>query len=167
MQRVAGVSARIAPTAGPAVVGLAPSEIVLPAWLLDRPDAEQRLVLAHETEHVRAGDPWLLVLACAAVACMPWHPALWFAFGRLRLAVELDCDRRVLKRGVPTSDYGSLLIDLSALRRTLPSAMPAFSCNGSYLERRLVAMTSRRARFALARRIGGGLLAAVALATAC
>ncbi len=167
VQDVAGVSARIAPMAGPAVVGLAPSEIVLPAWLLGRPVGEQRLVLAHETEHVRAGDPWLLVLACTAVAVMPWHPALWFAFGRLRLAVELDCDRRVLQRGVPRSDYGTLLIDLSALRRTLPSAMPAFSCNGSYLERRLVAMTSGRTRFALARRIGGGLLAAVALATAC
>ena len=166
-QNVAGVEARIAPTAGPAVVGLAPSEIVLPAWLLSRPVAEQRLVLAHETEHVRAGDPWLLVAASAAVAVMPWHPALWFAFGRLRLAVELDCDRRVLGRGVARSDYGSLLIDLSALRQTLPSAMPAFSCNGSYLERRLVAMTTGRTRFALARRIGGGVVAAVALATAC
>ena len=166
-QNVAGVDARIAPTAGPAVVGLAPSEIVLPKWLLSRPEAEQRLVLTHETEHVRAGDPWLLVVASAAVAVMPWHPALWFAFGRLRLAIELDCDRRVLGRGVARSDYGSLLIDLSALRQTLPSAMPAFSCNGSYLERRLVAMTTGRTRFALARRIGGGVVAAVALATAC
>jgi len=166
-RNVAGVDARIAPTAGPAVVGLAPSEIVLPAWLLNRPVAEQRLVLAHETEHVRAGDPWLLMIASAAVAVMPWHPALWFAFGRLRLAIELDCDRRVLDRGIARSDYGSLLIDLSALRRTLPSAMPAFSCNGSYLERRLVAMTTGRTRFALARRIGGGLFAAAMIVTAC
>ena len=166
-RRIDNVLARIAPAAGPAVVGLAPSEIILPAWLLARPAHEQRLVVAHESEHVRAGDPWLLVIACGAVACMPWNPALWFALGRLRLAVELDCDRRVLRRGIPKAAYGSLLIELSALRSTFPSAMPAFSCNGSYLERRLVAMTSRPSRFVHARRIGSGLFAVVALVTAC
>ncbi|MBL0173047.1 MAG: hypothetical protein IPP90_20605 [Gemmatimonadaceae bacterium] len=167
VQRIDNVNARIAPTAGPAVVGLAPSEIILPAWLLRCPPEEQRLVVAHESEHVRAGDPWLLVMACGIVACMPWHPALWFALGRLRLAIELDCDRRVLRRGVPAAAYGSLLIELSAFRPALPSAMPAFSRNGSYLERRLVAMTSRPSRFVHARRFGSGLLAAVALMTAC
>ncbi len=166
-RRIDNVLARIAPAAGPAVVGLAPSEIILPAWLLARPAHEQRLVVAHESEHVRAGDPWLLVIACGAVACMPWNPALWFALGRLRLAVELDCDRRVLRRGVPKAAYGSLLIELSVLRSTFPSAMPAFSCNGSFLERRLVAMTSRPSRFVHARRIGSGLIAVVALVTAC
>ncbi|MBL0173123.1 MAG: hypothetical protein IPP90_21035 [Gemmatimonadaceae bacterium] len=81
VQRVDTVTARIAPAAGPAVVGLAPSEIILPAWLLRCPPEEQRLVVAHESEHVRAGDPWLLVMACGIVACMPWHPALWFCPG--------------------------------------------------------------------------------------
>jgi hypothetical protein len=98
---------------------------------------------------------------------MPWHPALWFALGRLRLAVELDCDRRVLRQGIPAASYGALLIDLSALRTALPSAMPAFSCSGSYLERRLVAMTARRARFATSRRALGALVAIAAIATAC
>lgn len=166
-EEIAGTTARIAPAAGPAVVGLAPSEIILPQWLLQCPPAEQQLVVTHETEHVRAHDPWLLVMACGATALMPWNPALWFALGRLRLAVELDCDQRVLRRGVPAEAYGSLLIDLSALRSTLPSAMPAFSCNGSYLERRLVAMTSRPSRFAGSRRFIGGMIAAVALVTAC
>ena len=166
-RRVENITARIAPDAGPAVVGLAPAEIILPEWLMACPAAEQRLVIAHECEHVRAGDPWLLVMACGAVACMPWNPALWFALGRLRLAVELDCDRRVLRRGASPSAYGSLLIDLSALRPSLPSAMPAFSCNGSYLERRLVAMTSRPSRFAGSRQLLGALCASVALATAC
>jgi hypothetical protein len=83
------------------------------------------------------------------------------------LAIELDCDRRVLRRGVPAAAYGSLLIDLSALRSSLPSAMPAFSCNGSFLERRLVAMTSRPTRFSSARRLLGAGIAACALITAC
>lgn len=167
VQRVGDTTARISPSAGPAVIGLAPSEIILPSWLLRRSREEQQLVVAHETEHVRAGDPWLLVVACGAVALMPWHPALWFALGRLRLAVELDCDRRVLRQGIPAASYGALLIDLSALRTALPSAMPAFSCSGSYLERRLVAMTARRSRFATSRRALGALVAIAAIATAC
>jgi beta-lactamase regulating signal transducer with metallopeptidase domain len=167
VQRVGDATARISPSVGPAVIGLAPSEIILPSWLLRRSREEQQLVLAHETEHVRAGDPWLLVVACGAVALMPWHPALWFALGRLRLAVELDCDRRVLRQGIPAASYGALLIDLSALRTALPSAMPAFSCSGSYLERRLVAMTARRSRFATSRRALGAVVALAAIATAC
>lgn len=167
IQRIGDTDARIAPAAGPAVVGLAPSQIILPAWLLSRSPEEQRLVVTHESEHVRAGDPWLLVFACGAVALMPWNPALWYALGRLRLAVELDCDRRVLGRGIPTASYGALLIDLSALRSTLPSAMPAFSCSGSYLERRLLAMTARPSRFSAPRRAFGAFIAAAAFVTAC
>lgn len=162
-----GTAARVSPAVGPAVMGLAPAEIIVPSWLLQRPPEEQRLVLTHEAEHVRARDPWVLVIACAAVAVMPWHPALWYALARLRLAVELDCDRRVLRQGIPAASYGALLIDLSALRTALPSAMPAFTCSGSYLERRLVAMTARRSRFSTSRRALGAIIAVAALVTAC
>jgi len=167
VRQIGDTAARVSPAIGPAVIGLAPAEIIVPSWLLQRPLEEQRLVLTHEVEHVRARDPWVLVIACAAVAVMPWHPALWYALGRLRLAVELDCDRRVLRQGIPAASYGALLIDLSALRTALPSAMPAFTCSGSYLERRLVAMTARRSRFATSRRALGAIIAVAALVTAC
>jgi beta-lactamase regulating signal transducer with metallopeptidase domain len=167
LRHVADVDARIAPSAGPAVVGLAPPQIVLPAWLLARSTEEQTLVVTHEQEHVRAGDPWLLIGACAALVMIPWNPALWFAFARLQLAVELDCDRRVLKRGVPAAKYGALLIEISSLRVTLSSAMPAFSHNSSYLERRLLAMTSRVSKFATTRWVLGAAVAGVALMAAC
>ena len=167
VQHVADVDARIAPSAGPAVVGLAPPQIILPAWLLARSSEEQTLVVTHEMEHVRAGDPWLLIGACAALVLFPWNPALWFAFSRLQLAVELDCDRRVLKRGVPAAKYGALLIEISSLRVTLSSAMPAFSHNSSYLERRLLAMTSRVSKFAMTRWVAGAVVAGVALIAAC
>ena len=167
LQNIGTAQARIAPRAGPAVVGLAPPEIIIPAWLLERSVEEQQLVVTHEQEHVRAGDPWLLIGACAALVLFPWNPALWFAFARLQLAVELDCDRRVLRRGVPAAKYGSLLIEISSLRVTLPSAMPAFSHNSSYLERRLLAMTSRVSRYAKSRRVAGAGVALVALIAAC
>ncbi|MCC6244906.1 MAG: TonB-dependent receptor plug domain-containing protein [Gemmatimonadaceae bacterium] len=167
VHHVGDIAAHIAPSTGPAVIGVAPSEIILPSWLLARPEAEQRAVVMHEQEHVRAGDPWLLLVGCVAVAVMPWHPVLWYALNRLRLAIEVDCDRRVLRRGIPAASYGALLIDLSAMRSSLPSAMPAFSCSGSYLERRLRAMTSRPMRFAGSRRIVGATLALGAIVTAC
>ena len=167
VHRVAAESVRVSPATGPAVIGLRPAEIVVPEWLRDRPLAEQSMVVAHEREHVSAGDPWLLVIACAAVAVMPWHPALWFALGRLQLATELDCDNRMLSRGVPIGRYGSLLIELSSIRSSLPTAVPSFICHSSHLERRLVAMTSRASRFATSRSIAGGLLALSALIVAC
>jgi hypothetical protein len=73
----------------------------------------------------------------------------------------------VLRGGAPAAKYGSLLIEISALRHTLPSALPAFSHKSSFLERRLVAMTSRTSRFALSRRLAGGAIAAAGLITAC
>src|SRR6478672_13011011 len=105
-----GRRVRVAPTEGPAVVGVVRPEIVVPRWLLARDAEEQRLVLAHEEEHVRARDHLLLGAACVAVALMPWHPAAWWALTRLRLAIELDCDARVLRHGVQARSYGEMLI---------------------------------------------------------
>jgi beta-lactamase regulating signal transducer with metallopeptidase domain len=165
--KIGGVPVRVSPTIGPAVVGLFSSEIVVPDWLRSRPVDEQEIAVAHEMEHVRAADPWMLIGACAAVALMPWNPALWYCLSRLRLTVEIDCDRRVLRRGVSVNNYGSLLIDMSASQPRLHVAMPAFPDSHSHLERRLIAMTERPVRFTSARRIAGSMLAATVLITAC
>jgi TonB-dependent SusC/RagA subfamily outer membrane receptor len=164
---VLGRNVRVAPDVGPAVFGVAPPEIVIPRWVLQRNEEEQRLVLEHESEHVRAHDPLLLVVACIAVALMPWHAALWFMWSRLRLAVELDCDGRVLKRGVQKPAYGELLVELSSQRPWDSLAMPAFSWGSSHLEKRLVAMTARPVKFAMARRVAGACVVAFTLVAAC
>ncbi|MES2521424.1 MAG: M56 family metallopeptidase [Gemmatimonadota bacterium] len=166
-QRVLGIDVRVSHDAGPAVVGLSPMEIVVPSWILARGEDDQRLVLMHEAEHVRARDPLLLLAACIAVAVMPWNPVLWYALSRLRLAVELDCDRRVLLRGASPDRYGTLLLDISAHPSTLASALPALSYSASHLERRLLAMTARASRFTLPRRALGGAVATLLLLAAC
>lgn len=162
-----GATVRVSENAGPAVVGIRPMEVVVPAWILARPEAEQRLVLSHEHEHIRARDPLLLLGACTAVALMPWNPLLWYALSRLRLAVEIDCDRRVLQRGIAPLAYGRLLLDLSQHPSSLAGSLPALAYSTSHLERRLLAMTSRPARFIVARRVSGGIIAAAALLAAC
>ena len=165
--RLLGTPVRIASDTGPAVIGVTNTEIVVPQWLLARDDREQELVLAHETEHVRMHDPLLLAFAQVAVVLLPWHPAVWWMAGRLRLAVELDCDRRVLQRGASARDYGALLIDLTDHRTGFGLALPAFSCSPSHLERRLVAMTPKRLKYPLARVLVTGAFASLAVLAAC
>jgi len=164
---VHGTTVRIADDTGPAVIGVTNAEIVVPRWLLSRDDREQQLVLAHEREHLRLHDPLLLVLAQAAIVLLPWHPAVWWMASRLRLAVELDCDRRVLQRGASARDYGTLLIDLTDHRAGFGAALPAFSCTPSHLERRLIAMTPKPLRYPLVRALTTGAFASLALLAAC
>ncbi len=166
-QSLHGTRVRVSCNAGPAVMGIAPPEIVVPAWILERSADEQRLVLAHELQHVHARDPLLLVLAWLGVAIMPWHPAMWYLWSRLRLAIELDCDRRVLRAGAAPRQYGQLLIDLTGRRTALSVGIPAFSYSASYLERRLLAMTARPSRFLTLRRSSSALIVSLAILAAC
>lgn len=151
MVELHGARVRLAPDAGPAVVGFARPEIVVPRWLLQRSDAEQRMVIAHEVEHLRARDPLLLTVACGAAALVAWHPAMWWMLSRLRLAVELDCDDRIVRSGIAPRSYGALLIDLAGRCSSgMRVGAPALADGSSHLERRLIAMTPHRPKFARA-----------------
>lgn len=159
---VCGAWVHVSPRAGPAAVGLTHPAIVVPRWLLDRSDAERRLVLAHETQHARAYDPALLALGSAFAALLPWHPAAWWMLARLRLCVEVDCDRRVLRAGAAPHAYGSVLIDLARYCSGFPVGEPALAGRRTQLERRLRAMTTHPSPIA---RVTGAALAALALGT--
>lgn len=116
-ERVDGVAVRVAPAAGPMVVGWLRPVVVLPEWALAAPPAERALILAHETEHVAARDPLLLVLAGVLMVLTPWNPFVWPQRRWLRARVETDCDARVLARGVDRRGYGELLLRTAAAPR--------------------------------------------------
>ncbi|HEX5724951.1 MAG TPA: M56 family metallopeptidase [Longimicrobiaceae bacterium] len=145
---VDGAPVLVAPDAGPAVVGFVRGAVVLPEWVVREADpAVRELMIAHEQEHLRAGDPRLLLAALAAVALAPWNPALWWQLRRLRLAVEVDCDARVLRRRGDVHAYGRLLLEVG--RRAsggMGLAAAAFSEPVSFLERRIRIMTRHRVR---------------------
>lgn len=164
---VAGTPVRVAPRVGPAVLGLRQPEVVVPRWLLAATPEEQRLVVLHEREHIRARDPLLLAAGCLAAALVPWNPAAWWMLRRLRTAVELDCDARVLRQDVRPAAYGTLLIDMAGRGPGLTLGAPALSGTPSSLERRLRAMNVRIPRFAPARAGLLGVLAMGALVAAC
>ena len=162
-----GIRVRLTAAAGPAVVGLLRPEIVVPRWLLLRPAEEQRVVLSHEREHADAHDSLLLAFGCVAAALVPWHPAGWWMLARLRLAVEMDCDARVLRRGVTRRSYGMLLIELAGKSSGLHFGVPALAEGSSHLHRRLLAMNPTVRRFAFLRACTLCAVAIIALLAAC
>jgi beta-lactamase regulating signal transducer with metallopeptidase domain len=141
---VARVPVLVSHDVGPAVIGVVHHGIVVPAWIESLDLASQHTVMVHEREHVRAGDPLLLWGTTVVVALMPWNAALWFALGRVRHAIEIDCDARVLRAGKDTHAYCSLLLDVS--QRTLAGAAPvaALAEPSTLLERRVEAMVNPR-----------------------
>ncbi|HEV8266071.1 MAG TPA: M56 family metallopeptidase, partial [Gemmatimonadales bacterium] len=121
---------------GPAVTGVWVPRIVIPGWALSLAERQRELMLAHEEEHVRAGDPRLLAAGIVALLLAPWNPALWWHMRRLRLAVEMDCDARVLARGGAAPEYGELLLHVGGRRGHLLGA-PALGEPRSFLEHRI------------------------------
>ena len=158
---------RIAPTIGPLVLGVVRPEIIVPRWILDRSREEQRVILAHETAHVEARDPILLTLVCALVALVPWNPGLWLILSRLRLAIEVDCDMRVLRGGVSARSYSSLLVDVAERATPLRLAATALADDSSHLHQRILAMHPRRTTHPLLRGASVALIGVAALLAAC
>ena len=142
---------------GPTIVGLLRPRVVLPAWVRAMGPSEQELILAHEEEHIRAGDARLRFLMTLPLFVFPWNPALWLQRHRLNLAVELDCDRRVMRR-MPghRHAYGNLLLRVGAGQNGLHRvALVALSEGRSQLERRITRLEEQIPRV---RRLQGALL---------
>jgi hypothetical protein len=152
---------------GPALVGFFSPRIVMPRWTLGLDREQRRLALLHESEHRAAHDTLLLLAGAAAVALTPWNPALWWAVSRLRQAVELDCDLRVLDAGTSRSSYGELLIDLSARTGAAPFPAAALARPVSLLERRLTMMTNDGRRLGPIRTTALGAGAVLLAIAAC
>jgi beta-lactamase regulating signal transducer with metallopeptidase domain len=137
-----GVRVLVAANTGPAVVGVIAPSIVIPRWALALDAPARRLMLLHETEHVRARDPALLFAAAIAVALFPWNAVLWLVARRLGLAVEIDCDQRVLAATSATHEYGLLLLTVGARRQAVLPFAASLAERRSFLERRIKAMTT-------------------------
>jgi beta-lactamase regulating signal transducer with metallopeptidase domain len=145
---------------GPAVIGLLRPTIVLPEWVLTRPSGEQRLIVAHEASHVRARDPLSLSVAVIAVLLMPWNPMLWWHLHRLRHAIEVDCDSRVLRAGHDLATYGEALIEVGQRRSRYLGTVAAMSENRTLLEKRIEIMSQRTQR---RWKLGFAVLSAISL----
>jgi TonB family protein len=143
--RLEGVDVWLTRDVGPAVYGIAEASILMPAWALELDERLRRLMLLHEEEHARAGDPQLVVAALIVLIAMPWNVALWWQLRRLRMAVEVDCDARVLRREPDRRRYGTLLLEVGR-RRGGSSLVVAFAEPRAFLERRIRRIAVRSSR---------------------
>jgi BlaR1 peptidase M56 len=151
---------------GPAVYGLMQPVILLPQWVLDAPSRTRALILAHEQEHIDARDPALVLLGLVLVVIAPWNLLLWWQLRRLRFAVEVDCDARVLRRGEEATVYGEVLLAVGERRTGTPLGAVAMMEPASQLLQRIRIMTAalpKRGKWAIASAVGLSL-ASLALA---
>jgi beta-lactamase regulating signal transducer with metallopeptidase domain len=160
---VSGADVYVARDTGPAVVGILRPRIVVPAWILRASAVQQSMVIAHERSHIEAGDQKLLAVALCVLVCMPWNIPLWWQLRRLRKAIEVDCDARVLTCGHSATDYGELLLEVGQRQSVFIGAVAAMSEGVSFLEQRIRIMTSVPTRW---RRISVLTNGALSLVTA-
>lgn len=132
---------------GPAVAGVLRPWIVLPRWALTLTDSQLSLVVLHEEEHVRGGDAFFLAAALSLVVVTPWNPIAWWQLRRLRMAMEVDCDRRVLSREPDRERYGNSLLAVAARASGASLGLAAFTERSFSLKRRILAMTARHSRW--------------------
>jgi len=159
---MAGTAVYISEDSGPAVVGFLRPHIVVPRWLTRSSPGEQELVIAHERSHLGAYDTQLLTIAACLLVCMPWNPVLWWQLRRLRLAIEVDCDARVLRLGYPVKRYSETLIAIGRRQSAGYAMTMAGYGSKSFLEQRIINMLRKKTRharvWALALAgLGGGL----------
>jgi hypothetical protein len=165
-QVIAGTPVFVSEDVGPAVVGLLHPQIVVPRWIAETPPATQALVLAHERSHLEARDAQLLALAILLIAAMPWNLPLWWQLRRLRFAIEVDCDRRVLKTGHDRRSYGETLIMVGERQSRRIAVVAAMSESKSFLEQRISKMMIKQKKHAWAAAVGLSGLAFVLAAGA-
>ena len=152
-ERINGQEVWVTKALGPAVCGLIKPVILIPQWVLDAPSHARALVLAHEQEHIAARDPSLLLLGLVSVVIAPWNLPLWWQLRRLRFAMEVDCDARVLGRGEDVTAYGEMLLSVGERRTLMPAGAIALTELPSQLLRRIRIMTAdlpKRGKWAVA-----------------
>ena len=138
---VDGVPVVVTDSMGPATVGVLRSRVLVPQWVLALPSVQRRYVLRHEEEHRNSRDALLLFVASLTLIVLPWNLALWWQLRRLRLAVEMDCDNRVVSALGDANAYGELLFRVAQAASRGPRLQPAFLGAGM-LERRLTALVA-------------------------
>jgi len=141
---VAGMELLVAEDAGPATIGLLHPQIIVPEWLLAAAPETLALVIAHERSHVEARDPALLGLGMGIAVLMPWNAFLWWQVHRLRLAIEVDCDRRVLRVGHDARLYARTLVDVTTRRPAYLGGLAVSPKSSSSIERRIMLMKTPR-----------------------
>jgi beta-lactamase regulating signal transducer with metallopeptidase domain len=151
----------ISEVTGPILLGAFAPRIVVPRWLLLQPHGTQTLILQHEQQHVLARDALLIMAGLVAIVAVPWNLPLWWQWRRMRQAIEMDCDARVLDAGADANAYAQVLLAVTQRSGRGPVGALAMSEPVHALERRIANLLPDATRYARLQAIAVLLLAAV------
>ena len=107
------------------VAGVFRPRVYLPGGLSE---TERRCVLAHESAHLRHGDPLWKALAFGALMLHWANPLVWLAFRLFGSDMEMAADEDALDRtrGIAKADYSQIILNSAAGRSGLPLSSIAF-----------------------------------------
>ena len=163
-----GIPVRFANIDSPVLWGWIRPTILMPVASADWSAEHKQIAIAHELGHYHRRDNWTALIGVAAQAMYWFHPLVWWLAAKAEQERELACDDRVLVRGVSSSEYASLLVDIARQH----SSPVRFGCamfrSTTHLKGRLMHILhfrkpepSRRNRFAVASAISIMLLGCV------
>jgi hypothetical protein len=143
---VDGIRVRLSNNVGPAIGGLIAMDVIFPTWAVELEPLERSMVLEHELSHRTARDIYLLWLAEFLKALAPWNVVIWWQASRLRCAVEMDCDARVLTIFPHPAAYARMLVRVASApsERSWSHFAPALARDATGLEQRISAISSRQ-----------------------
>ncbi len=165
--RIGGRAVLLSDDVGPAVVGFLRTSIVIPRWALSVEATRRDLMITHEEEHIGSKDSLLVLCGLTALVIAPWNLPLWWQVRRLRGAIEVDCDARVLRHHRDIRAYGNLLLEVGRRSRDRWLPVAAFSQQSSSLERRIRIMSRNRPRALMLRLLGSAAFSILLFSFAC
>ncbi len=102
---------RIGNVSMPFTCGVLRPVIMLPRNAREWSSARLRIVLLHESAHVRRRDCLAKSAALTSRALLWWNPLAWVMTARLDEEQERACDEAVLSAGVMPEDYARTLLN--------------------------------------------------------
>jgi len=123
------------------VYPVVPAELPLTA-------AEYRMIFAHELNHCKHLDNWILMLSTVMCSFFWFNPLLWYVRKMLREDIELLCDARTLEKcELGPREYAKLLCRSSYLEEAAEAGSAMSTCGRQLKSRLLHISESRKGRF--------------------
>lgn len=131
---------------GPCVAGSRKPVLLLPDSARDWTPSQWRMVLAHETQHLRQQDLRLAWLPRLVLCLYWWHPVAHWLNRQFHAESEALCDRAVLVRsGQGPREYVEFLLSLNAAH--LPAHAAGMALKSSFGKRLERLLATRRNSF--------------------
>jgi beta-lactamase regulating signal transducer with metallopeptidase domain len=146
-------------TSAAVLLGSAPVIAVAPHVLEQLNDDELDRIVVHEWAHVQRRDDIAHLLQLIVVACVGWHPAVWWCSRRLHVEREMACDEMAIALTGSSKAYAACLAKIALLPAASRPALPAVAAiSASGVRRRI----TRALAFERADMGGARVLAAIA-----